>query len=465
MAEPGSIGSRWLAGLSAAAPGPTRGPGAAGRFADHGGDGARRAAVRSLARQCGLTGALGTVLPHQGDGGEHGAGSAAFYSLRDAVFEKAWATVDPKRAKTALDWFAAYLGLTGRVPFVPMRHAGDLQAGVYNRETLESFSEYIRISGSRKAGSKGALLASDTVAGYVSAIATLRGIEAHYSVTMPQANVRQPRALKRMRQEDPASGYRSLSKGLRAAQLRKVLELRRVVDLSTLRGAIEGGAVVLAHNLLLRGGEVCCVENKPFDGGRDLTFDAVEFMPPCAESRGKRWLTIDIVAVKDTVVRHRVCPMPVRERDVSGDTLCPFEAVCRLWRARLRQAPPEVGRIAPGHRSAKAPMFVAADGSPWHTGHTRDLARRFALALNLPTLEFGAKAFRIGGATDLQASLGSEGAQQVIKQRGRWASDVAVVYQRALAGVHLDASASIGDAEGRELEALLEGWAQPAQFR
>ncbi len=86
----------------------------------------RRAAVRSLARQCGLTGALGTVLPHQGDEGEHGAGSAAFHSLRDAVFEKAWATVDPKRAKIALDWFAAYLGLTGRCRLYTSDAADDL---------------------------------------------------------------------------------------------------------------------------------------------------------------------------------------------------------------------------------------------------------------------------------------------------------------------------------------------------
>ena len=463
--DAGSIGIRWLSGLSTAAPAPTSGAGAAGRFADHGGDAARRLAVRALARRCGLTGALGAVLPHQDDLGGNGAGSAAFHSLRDAVFEKAWATVDPKRAKVALDWFLAYLSLTTRVPFVPMRHVGDLQAGVYNRETLESFGEYIRRCGSRKAGSRGAPLTSDTVAGYVSQIGTLRGIEAHYTVTLPQVNVRQPRALKRMRQEDPAGGHRKLSRGLRAAQLRATLEQRRVVDLATLRGAIEGGAAVLAHNLLLRGGEVCCVEDKPFDAGRDLTFDAIEFMAPCDESRWKRWLTVDIVAVKDTTVRHSVCPMPVRERDVPGDVLCPFEAVCRLWRARLGQPPPEVGRIPPSHRLARAPIFVTTEGKPWHTGHTRDLARRFALALSLPTLEFGAKAFRIGGATDLQASLGSEGAQQVIKQRGRWASDVAEVYKRALAEVHLDASASIGDARGRELEALLEGWAQPAQFR
>jgi hypothetical protein len=47
----------------------------------------------------------------------------------------------------------------------------------------------------------------------------------------------------------------------------------------------------------------------------------------------------------------------------------------------------------------------------------------------------------------------------------RWASDVCQIYQRALASTHLDDSAEIGSAVGREIEALCEGWVQPAQFR
>ena len=53
----------------------------------------------------------------------------------------------------------------------------------------------------------------------------------------------------------------------------------------------------------------------------------------------------------------------------------------------------------------------------------------------------------------------------LIKQRGRWCSTVQHLYERALAEEHLGASAVIGDAVGRELEALCPGWAQPATFR
>ena len=85
--------------------------------------------------------------------------------------------------------------------------------------------------------------------------------------------------------------------------------------------------------------------------------------------------------------------------------------------------------------------------------------------LGLRSEDFGAKSFRIGGATDYRAAFGAVKAERLIKQRGRWWSDIHQLYERALAEEHLDASAAVGDARGAELEALCEGWAQPAEFR
>eukprot|EP00965_Chrysotila_dentata_P058255 1931704-Pleurochrysis_carterae.AAC.1 len=53
---------------------------------------------------------------------------------------------------------------------------------------------------------------------------------------------------------------------------------------------------------------------------------------------------------------------------------------------------------------------------------------------------FCGKCWRIGGATDLRDRLG-DASKATIKQRGRWPSDVALVYQRALLDHQLDASA------------------------
>ena len=68
-----------------------------------------------------------------------------------------------------------------------------------------------------------------------------------------------------------------------------------------------------------------------------------------------------------------------------------------------------------------------------------------------------------GGTTDIAAIMGDQG-RALLKERGRWASDTAYVYARALASSHLTASARVGDADGRELEAMLAGWAQPSTF-
>ena len=74
----------------------------------------------------------------------------------------------------------------------------------------------------------------------------------------------------------------------------------------------------------------------------------------------------------------------------------------------------------------------------------------------------GGKSFRVGGATDLRAALGAAEGMAVIKQRGRWNSDVAEIYQRALLLDQLDGSAAMGGTCGADLEGLLDGWSQPA---
>ena len=118
---------------------------------------------------------------------------------------------------------------------------------------------------------------------------------------------------------------------------------------------------------------------------------------------------------------------------------------------------------------ALKPLFTrtARRGSTdeWRTTDTNRLAQDMAAALGLDVSEFGGKSFRIAGATDLAAAFGISKAEHLIKQRGRWCSTVQHLYERALAEEHLGASAVIGDAVGRELEALCPGWAQPATFR
>eukprot|EP00965_Chrysotila_dentata_P258064 6213086-Pleurochrysis_carterae.AAC.2 len=87
-----------------------------------------------------------------------------------------------------------------------------------------------------------------------------------------------------------------------------------------------------------------------------------------------------------------------------------------------------------------------------------------AAVIGLDPEGFGGKCWRIGGATDLHAVLGEQDAKAIV-QRGRWHTDIAQIYQRALADTQLQASAGMGDAGGADMEALFAGWTQPAFFR
>ena len=62
---------------------------------------------------------------------------------------------------------------------------------------------------------------------------------------------------------------------------------------------IEWAAALVAHNLLLRGGELGVVEGKQWDATRDASFGVIEFKAPCADSNHLPWLTWDVVPIKD----------------------------------------------------------------------------------------------------------------------------------------------------------------------
>ena len=104
-------------------------------------------------------------------------------------------------------------------------------------------------------------------------------------------------------------------------------------------------------------------------------------------------------------------------------------------------------------------------GGEWTTKDSKALAMELGGMVGFPAEEIGGKCARIGGATDMKELMG-ESSQSLIKQRGRWASDVAAVYQRALIRAHLEASAAVGGMQlSRDMEEVFKGWSQPATFR
>ena len=206
---------------------------------------------------------------------------------------------------------------------------------------------------------------------------------------------------------------------------------------------------------------------QPFDPSRDASFGAIEFKEPCRDSSWMPWLVWDTVPIKDTTARRRVCPMAVQRRQhgaLGADPLCVYDAIVLAWRSITGSAPPARGRARGA--LASRPFFTSSRrGSPvWSTDDTRALAQKMAIALEEDPSEYGGKSFRIGGAIDWRDVFGAD-AERIITQRGRWHSDVALIYQRALAGAHLRGSVAVGDAQGADLESLCRGWVQPATFR
>ena len=344
--------------------------------------------------------------------------------LRAGMLQRARETYDVGRLWTALEWFEEFVGVTKRRPtFMALQHQGDLAAMRYNQDTLDMFAEYIRIRGSRAAGRNGETLKSDSISAYVALIKKLRTHEAHHSIVAPSVNVIAPAAHKRMRQVDGPPGERQLSRGIRAQMLKLAADtgfprLRGGSGLPIGRALIEWAAAVVAHNLLLRGGEICVRDGEQIDPERDLTLGAIEFREPAEVSEWLPWLVAWLVPIKDTQARRRSTPLPVRRRKTGGelgdDPMDAYDAIVLAMRHRLGRLP-GAGRIT--GPEASLPLFTGPSGRPWRSEDSRRLARRIAGHLGLEESHFGAKSFRIGGATDLRAVFGPDAAMNMIKQR------------------------------------------------
>ena len=417
--------------------------------------------ARRLFRESGLADPLSQVQPDRFAAKPTQPQRELTAQLRTAVLEHCEDAADADRLATALEWFKEFRAHTGRVPFIDPQSPGGIE---YNQETLEMFAEYIRKSGSRQKGREGATLRSDTIGAYVSAVKVATSRAQRQPITSPEKNIRLPLLYKQMRREQPpdASGdtSRALQRGIRARHLRKIAD--EGYDRSSRRGIERWAAAVIAHNLLLRGGEIGRTSKKAHDHTRDLTLASITFKDPCEESEWCPWLLVCVIAIKDTYARHKPMLIPVRRRNsfttqpqIGADPLDAYDALLLAYRARAEE-------VATSD-FARAPLFTGSDNvSAWSTDDTRELARSLGALAGFNPMEMGGKSFRIGGATDMREALG-DNSQLLIMQRGRWATDIAQVYQRALVKSHLDASVALGSAQAsRDLEELCKGWAQPA---
>lgn len=108
------------------------------------------------------------------------------------------------------------------------------------------------------------------------------------------------------------------------------------------------------------------------------------------------------------------------------------------------------------------PDVNSTDSREWRPLTSVDIAfwgQQVGTAAGLDASTIFAQCFRLGGATDMYDLYGAA-AERYVRERGRWASDIAQIYMRVSASAHGEISRSLADSEGIDLQSMLRGWCQ-----
>jgi hypothetical protein len=430
------------------------------------------ASVRARAALLGLLGPLddpGDVAP-----ADASAGNAYALELERHLLTQAAEAWDTPRLATALTWLEGFFAATGRTLFVPARGTRSFRQGrAWNRRTIDLFTQHI-ITSAPIGRTRGEHVSVDVARTYASAIYLLRCREAGYDIAPSDDDFIAHLAAKTARRAQPLpQGARALGAGIRAVHFSAAAEAG--FDRTSPRGARRWAVAIASHNLFLRGGEPGVPDNARHEPRRILRGRSFQWQLPVRASKGRLWLLVWIIPIKDPQGKHTGFPSPVARRHDGAflsDPLCPYDALAMAWWQRMHPGLPfpvdARGQPLPHWWSAPvdpallaAPLFLGDGGEVWRTSDSLAIYKEIALAAGIDPAPVGAKAGRIGGATDARDRLGPAG-EKLILGRGRWCSLVGLIYQRELVSTQLALSADLGDAMSESLEELGLGWVQPA---
>ena len=208
-----------------------------------------------------------------------------------------------------------------------------------------------------------------------------------------------------------------------------------------------------------RGGEPGTVDGGTWTPERGVTIaDAREWVAASPSANGGLpWVRLWWFPIKDTEADHAKCPVPISKRTDAprgSDPACPYDALLAWFEIR--------SAAVPEADWATQPLFVhPKTGKVPTTRYIAALAKRMGALFGLPDAALGGKSFRIACASDMYHEYG-EHAKRLLKERGRWHSDIAYIYARMSEGAHLAASQRTSGADAADIEAAT-GWAQPAR--
>ena len=370
-----------------------------------------------------------------------------------------------QRLGTALIYLKLF---TTRFPSRKLFHSLDgghtRAAARHNSETKGMLATFIREHGSIKKGSEGAPLKQATVAGYVSAIATECTVAGGYAPTDEKTDVGVARAGRSMRRQDGKAGRgtRKLRRGIRAQHLRAAAA--KGIDRFSRAGARRWARATVAHNLYLRGGEAGIegsggIEDFSPDQGH-MTPSSVTWFSAAEAGQPRPSVRLMVMPIKDKNDSLPAVPQFIMRRNgpevtQGGDPTCAYDALAIMWQMDVAHLTAE--------EMLEVPLFQSdVDGQPANTDVMRADARAIGALAGLQAKDLGGTSFRIGGAEDTYDVLGLAG-EAIIRERGRWHSDIHQLYQRCSASMHMQVSVQIGESTGVSLEALGDGWANPGR--
>ena len=398
-------------------------------------------------------------------GGEHafnwrstpteGEQNFAEYLLASAR-ERAARKLDVSKLSASLNFFIKFKeAMPSREPFIAPRGFHDWEAARHNEDTRIMFAEFMREHGSVRKGCESNILRAKTIRAYVGAIMGFMEFELGCKLLASDQDVTWKYMMREMQFDDGPASDRKRRVGLTAKHVRDLAE-DPSWNRSSWWGVMRWAIILVGRNLCLRGCEFGVVDGKEFSPKHDITWESIIFKEACESSDGYEWVIVGVVPCKDVHGTRKRYPMIIRRMGKPGTPFNPLCAYDALKAAYDMQA----DDVSLEERATTA-FFAHVDGRVVSSSDVCVICRAAAMHLSMKPLDFGAPSLRIGGAEDYYDLYGS-GAQNFIKERGRWNSDIAFIYSRPSAKRHAAYSAELASASGLNLEVLIDGFSQPA---
>ena len=382
-----------------------------------------------------------------------------------------------KRQTSAIGAYEEFVAAApGVVMFAPLTHAGDLATSWANERALMRFSVFVRES---------RWVRSSTVSAYTSSLKGL--IEAAYKGPCLYGFGKSLTLLHlQMSREDGPGAERALGLPMRMQQLRELVA-QPGYDRTTPLGVQRHAGRHSSLQGFLRPGELGVVDGQPFSPALHLVCGppTIAWKSAAEAKQPTPVCVLMVLAIKDCAAKRKRMPTivaaasPQAGKTAKGakrgdpatglaqenDPLCPYQAIRDWYLIRRNQLQ------AAGLDPSQHPLFPGPDDAVVTSTQVSHWVRDDVLSLGLNPDEFRGNAWRVGAATDLLEAPNTPGgppithetARAVIKQRGRWWSDIHQIYSRWSVATHALASRAIAAAGGVDIERFVPGFVQPGR--